>query len=713
MTEKNTSNNLLNDTTGFRKPALHYIKHGYYTDEPVKSNSWYLYWKEERDRCINGFEYNNIKITGDHYFYLNYCPIQKVDLNSVVGKRAKKVKSFPDFWDGDYNYFWVRQIAKYGILSVNETTLEEQKRIYALPDEEKLKIYEKILDSLNLIYKPVVSCENLEGGKDLIIGKARRRGFSFKNAAIATKNFYTKPHTYTMLMAYEKKYLFPGKKTIFGKVQEYINFINDNTAWTMPSDVINKQNHIKGSYIEYKKDSIPVEKGFMSEIEAVSFKDNSDSGRGADIEDIIGEEVGAWGSPGGLKDTVAAMRSSSEAGGFKTGMMTLFGTSGDIEGGTADFAEMFNNPGAWGFLEFYDIWGKFPEKIEGFFFPKHLNTEGYYDINGNSDLISAKNYELKEREKLISKGTSSSELSKRLQEEPLDSSEAFSIISVNNFPVVELKHQLEKVKALRLFETKGTPVELVYEDGVVTAKRILNRRIEPIKSYTNPPTDKRGCVVIYEEPIANAPKGYYKIGYDPIRQDKGTSLAGILVFKNDIRTYPVAEYIGRYDSPEDIDRLAMMLAEYYNTRIMHENEVTSVKNFFRRLRRLDLLSLQPDAVISKNIKKSKVARIYGCHMNEPLKDAGERYTKDWLIDIIDYDENGNPVRIIDKLYSLRLLEELIAYNRKGNFDLISCLFMCMFAIQEEALDKTYNFEESEQHSKINQLNKMIKNLYRN
>ena len=156
-----------------------------------------------------------------------------------------------------------------------------------------------------------------------------------------------------------------------------------------------------------------------------------------------------------------------------------------------------------------------------------------------------------------------------------------------------------------------------------------------------------------------------------------------------------------------------MLAELYNAEIMHENEVTHVKNYFRRIKRLSLLALQPDTVISKNIKKSKVARVYGCHMNEQLKDAGERYVKSWLLTVLDYDENDNPVRVIDRIYSIRLLEELISYYRKGNFDLVSALFMCMFQVQEEVLGKEYGEEEDTPKSrKYRQLIEMMKTNFK-
>ena len=165
-------------------------------------------------------------------------------------------------------------------------------------------------------------------------------------------------------MAYDKKYIYPGIDTFFGKCRSYINHINDATGWKQPTDFIDKQNHIRASYKQKNSDGLEVEKGLLSEIFAISFKDNPDAGRGADTYDIFGEEVGAWGVPGGLKATIAAMRSSTEAGAFKTGMITLFGTSGDINKGTVDFAEMFESPQAFNFMAFHDIWGKYYDKVE-------------------------------------------------------------------------------------------------------------------------------------------------------------------------------------------------------------------------------------------------------------------------------------------------------------------------------------------------------------
>lgn len=701
MDIKNNLGHIIN-TNVFREEALHFSKYGYYCADPEDSPSWEDYWLEQKRRCLYGYESAGVKITGDFYYYLNFFPIKKVDNSISRGNRSRKILDFPDFWDGDYNMFWIREIARNGILESIGYDKHQESIILEKPEEERNKILLDEYDRLQLYFKPYI--EDLLGGKDLIIGKSRRKGMSYKSAAIACKNFFHIPKSYTMFIAYEKKYLFPGQKTVFGKVKDNISFINKHTAWIQPSDFINKQGHIKASYKEYKNGS-EVEAGFLSEIEAVSMKDNPDSGRGADAYDIFGEEAGAWGTPGGLIDTLSAMRSSSEAGKYKVGMITLYGTSGDTLGSTVDFSNLFNRPLANNFMAFYDIWGDIPEKIEGLFIPKQLNMEGFYNDNGMSDINSAREAEKLTRKNLESKGATSTDLRKRMQEEPLNSAEAFSIISFNNLPIVELENRRNLVLSKQLYNN-GTPVDMYYEKGILNIRPLLNAK--PIISYRDVPQNIEGCPVIYKHPNPNYPKNSYAIGYDPYRQDKGTSLAGITVIDK-ITQRIAAIYIGRKSEPEDVDRIAEMFADYYSSKIMYENEVTSVKTYFKKIKRLNLLAFQPDYVISGNIKKSTVKRIYGCHMVDRLKDAGERYLKQWLLSVVDFDEDGNKIIVIDTIDDLRFLEECIAYFRKGNFDLVSASFMSLFDMEETILKgNDYENEDEEATGNVAQLLEQFK-----
>lgn len=676
----------------FREDALHFQKHGYYCADPWGSPAWYAYWTDRRNRIMNGYESCGVKITGDHYFYLNFCPIMKTE--DTKAKKSRKIRDFPDFWDGDYNYFWAREIAFHGI--VDPLGLEEEwekfTTLHVDTKEQALQL-KKYLESLHLEIK--IEPDYLRGGWNLIVGKSRRKGYSFKNAAVGAKNYITQVESLTIYGAYEKKYLI-GSKAIFPMVLAYVNFINEHTAWAMPSDYINTREQRRASYKEVRN-GVELEKGFKSELTIATFKDKADAVRGRDIRDLYFEEAGAFGTPGLLKASYAASEDCVKDGEIKTGMITIFGTSGDMEGGTADYAEMFNNPKRFSLLPMENIWED-DERIKGsvgFFHPVNWNMPGYMDEQGNSFKQQAKDMILNERARLVEHGATSTDIQQKLQEKPLSPSEAFSYTNINIFPTVELKRQRDIIISKGWQKTKAQPV-ILYRDPEthkVVSEPDMKNELNPILSLEHVGSTE-GCPVIYEYPIEGAPKGLYKIGYDPVRQDEGTSLAAIIVYKGTMMgSYSsecvVAEYIGRRETPEEVHLIAELFAELYNTQIMYENEVPDVKTYFQRRRLLHLLALQPDAVISNNVKKSSVARGYGCHMTTQLKDAGERYIKQWLTEIVDFDENNNPITRISNIYSLRLIEELLSYNKKGNFDLVSALIMCMFQVQEESLGKVY------------------------
>lgn len=692
----------------FREEAINFQKTGVYTPDPWGSPAWVSYWEEQRNRIMYGYSVGGAKITGEHYFYLNFCPISRAeDTNS---KKSRKVLDFPDFWDGDYNYFWAREIARKGVLEavLGLENVELINRIEALEPEHKESRIKGYLDELklDLVIKP----SHYSGGLNIVVGKSRRRGYSYKTASTAVRNYLTNPDSLWIMGAYESRFLFP--KGLMTMALNYINFINNHTAFVMPTDEINRANHIKASYIEYQ-DGVKKVGGFKSEIMAITFKDNPHAARGKDAYEVTIEEAGAFGTPGLLQASYRATEDTVKAGVIKTGMITVFGTSGDLEGGTADYADMYNNPEKYGMLGFENIWDN-EKNYVGFFHPANRNLEGYYDEQGNSDLIGAKEAILKERQSVLDNGGTSLDLQQMMQEKPLSPIEAFTAAGTNIFPVMELSKQLNYVKSNKLNKIKGQAVNLYRdtETGEIKAEPDLSGRLTPIDTLDGNIADKKGAVVIYESPIPGAPFGSYCIGYDPVTQDDGTSLACVVVFKKVIQgsltnNIIAAVWIGRNEDNDDNHQVVEMLAEMYNSKIMFENMSQDTKNYFRRIRKLHLLALQPDSVISKSIKKSTVNRVYGCHMTRELKSDGEKYIKSWLVREIDYDEEGNKVYPISRLYSIRLLEELINYKSVSNkFDMVSALIMCMFQREENVLqDEVY-------YTKTNNKLKKLSSLFR-
>ena len=709
----------------FRQEAIKFQKNKTYTTAPFGTPDWMEYWEEQLKRCISGYEVREEdgrihKITGHHYFYLNFTQIQIVEENGEDDESAvaEKKTQNPDFWDGDYDYFWSLEIARNGLFTKNTqvpSTPEERKEWNALQKQLRIlkkelknntkgnKEYEDLKKKRDHISKRVLyrlglkvqpHLDYLDGGYHMIVGKSRRKGYSYKDGAICANVYNTQRNAQIIIGAFEKKFLYP--KGTMGMASDYLNFLNEHTGWAKSRDYVDKVDHKKASYAE-KKNGITVEKGYQSEIFALTFKDNPDAARGKDGKIFLLEEAGAFPN---LKDSFNAIVPALGAGRFITGQIIIFGTGGDMESGTVDYADMFYNPIAYRIMPFINIWDENADNTTcGFFHPVTWNMEGFYDSQGNSDVEGATEFELERRKEKMEAASSSTIVEKHMQEFPFSPSEAFLTVSTNNFPVVELRNQLNKVRAEHLQTIKGTPVYLERKEGKVVARPDLEGKLKPIYNYKVKQDDISGCPIIYEYPVDNAPKGLYKIGFDPYQQDEGSSLAAIYVYKSiHSGTYSkniiVAEYVGRPQEADDVSRIASMLADLYNAEIMHENEVSHVKNYFRRIKRLDQLAVQPDAVISKNVKASKVARVYGMHMNEQLKDAGEKYIKDWLLQVRDYDENGNAILNLETIYSIGLLEELILYNRKGNFDRVMAFMQVMFQCQEEELGKDYSTSEN-------------------
>lgn len=99
----------LEDMDYFRPTAIHFQKTGKVTNlrPNANPNSEFGKWfKEEIRRCWEGYirKSDGEWITGDMYFFLNYCPIMqsKVKMGS---KKALRIWDFPEFWEGHYYKF--------------------------------------------------------------------------------------------------------------------------------------------------------------------------------------------------------------------------------------------------------------------------------------------------------------------------------------------------------------------------------------------------------------------------------------------------------------------------------------------------------------------------------------------------------------------------------------------------------------------------------
>ena len=625
------------NTREFSKEAQRFLRLGYYCGDPPGSAPFYEYWTEQLRRCREGYTIGDTRITGHHYFYLNFC---RIKLTEQVGERkaGTKTVSFPNFWDGDYNYFHALESA---------------------------------------------AAEGLH----LIVAKARRKGFSYKNAAIAANLYNTAKNSYTLLCAHDKKYLYP--KGIMTMVTDYMNFINEHTGWQKRRQVVDKINHKRASYLQYINKQA-IEKGYRSEVEAITFKDNPDAARGKDASLVIFEECGAFNN---LKASYLATRPCVEDGGVVTGQIVLFGTGGDMQGGTIDFESMFYNPEAYDLYAFDNIWDEGGEGSTcGFFFPSFQNKIGYMDQDGNSLEKQAKQIEEAKREQLKKEAKDANTLDKYITEYPWMPREAFLQQRGNMFPggaLIAWRNELMRTGLHTKMAVNGTLVE--------TNKGILFRpsdKVRPVMKFPHNKTDDiRGCVVIYQSPHEsgdNIPDDLYFIVHDPYASDGfGASLGAAYVIKR-INPYSkpddmiVASYVGRPDTQDEYNYNLFLLARYFNARIGFENDRGEVIPYAKRHKLLNYL--MPEAEIfdkTDGVRIRKLNRTYGTSMgSQHRKNQAEIYLRDWLKAQRGRQEDGMPKLNLHYIYDIALIDELIKYGKKGNFDRVSALLVGMFHMKD-------------------------------
>ena len=107
----------------FISSRLHYQEFGIYskvTPNSHPNSQWMKFWKEEKRRCIEGYNIGRDWIPGYLYFYWNYTPIWRVEeISQEEGstrKRAKRVFNFPDIYDSDYHWFhYIEEAEKRGM----------------------------------------------------------------------------------------------------------------------------------------------------------------------------------------------------------------------------------------------------------------------------------------------------------------------------------------------------------------------------------------------------------------------------------------------------------------------------------------------------------------------------------------------------------------------------------------------------------------------
>lgn len=446
------------DSSKFRQAAICFQKNGYYCPHPRGTTAYMKYWDEETKRCLEGFTTDDGEyVSGYYYFYLNYSPIIIVTTGES-GKRGKRVRDFPIFWDYDRAFY------------------------DAVEEAEK-------------------------HGKHLTFLKPRGVGASFKGSSMLCRNYFLIPESTSLAITEETESL--TKDGILTKAWDIVDFINEHTAWSKKAQKINTKLHKRASLV-VNNGATEIEVGYKSEIMGFSVKNNPDKGRGKRFKLAIVDEIGLVSSPIHL---FSAMRHGAEEDGTSYGLIVLQGTGGTLEADYSEMRKLFYEPEVYNFLEIENTWdeGEYG-KACGFFWPRCYNMRGFMDENGNSDYINAAKKEYATREHLVQTASDRNQIDRYVAERPMCPQESLMQTSNNIFPKKELMNHLNYIRTHKEVQGHKQVGDLIFDESgalkwehAIKPKDITSYRIKKGESI-------EGQIVIWEHPVENPPYGLYIAG---------------------------------------------------------------------------------------------------------------------------------------------------------------------------------------------------------
>ena len=645
----------------FRQAAIFFQEHGAYTLAPRGTTDYNTFWDRETDRCLNGYvAEDGDSITGYHYFYLNYCPIMKLEEVEYTDRygnkrtRRERIFGFPRFWDSDYYYF-----------------------------------------------NAIEQAEN--EGKHMAVLKCRQRGYSFKGASMLVRNYELIPGSKNFAVASEQKFLVGDG--ILTKAWQIMDFIDKHTDWSKQRLTSTRMERVSGFKV---KDELgkETEQGYLSAITGITLKNDPERLRGTRGKLVLFEEGGKFPN---LETAWRVEQPAVETDdGHAFGLLIAFGTGG-TEGGAFDgLKNMFYHPDAFNILSFPNIWDDGAENTKcGFFAPAYWNMEGddengnpkFMDKDGNSLVDKATEELINQRNKVKDGGATQQSIDRFISERPIKPQEACLELGKNIFPRKLLMDQLTRIRTNTKLKNMKHIVDLSWDgNGMVkaTEKKSGDITVYPLKNDDKP----EGSVVIWEYPVSDPPFGLYIGGCDPYDHDESftNSLGSTFIFKrvrageawNDVI---VAEYTGRPATAEEYYENVRKLLTFYNARLLFENERKGIYPYFTNKHCDYLLADQPDKIITEVFKDSRVQRRKGCHMTKQIRAYGEGLILEWLLE--EY-EPGHPN--VERVYSEPLIQELIENDGVKNVDRL--IAMCMVMIYREELYQVKAAAAKEQNKQV-------------
>lgn len=667
----------------FSHVADFYEKHRCYCLEPDDSPNAIKFWQREMDRRVKGVQaycklyikdipaylaaksdaerkalLHKVRITGDHYNYLNYGRIERApnekerkQLDKEGRFKVNTVEGFPRFWDGDYWNF---------------------------------KIDELIANN---------SC-------NLCKAKARRKGFSYKRGSQAANTINANKNVTVTLAADQMDYLTEKGATSY-MVKVNLDWYEDKTYWRRG---YLSENFDKGIELGYKKSKEGQKAfGFRSKLLSVAIGKNESAAVGKKAIETDFEEAGKCPN---LQKALDVMMSNSESGAMRIGTIRVYGTGGTKGANWEAFSNCFYNPGKNDMLPMENIWdANSRHAVCGFFFPQIWDYEPFIE-DGNSLLFASWKDDY-DKKRGAEKEKDAGEYNIYVGQRANSPNEAFTNTQENIFHSPELTNHINAIK----YDTSNHFYEdgwYILDDGrvrFVTKQECIERAIfgsDRFHEYItdvphNSKTDVHGCIREFYSPIPNDGSLYF-ISYDPYRVDKNkeevstkNSLASFQVWMRTNSKTPymgkrlVASYCGRLDTMEAVDKLVLYACLRWNCKVLYEAGTGELVTNFKKWGYRDKLLKDPSSYINRSVDGPRITG-YGIVIGDgDIKLEGMRMVRDFLYEIVGKTSDDTPIYRFNQIYDISFLLELDRFIFGRNADRLSSAIVAMFEFRKDSL----------------------------
>lgn len=667
----------------FSRVADFYEKHGCYCLEPDDSPNAVKFWQREMDRRVKGVQaycklyikdipaylaakydaerkalLHKVRITGDHYNYLNYGRIERApnekerkQLDKEGRFKVNTIEGFPRFWDGDYWNF---------------------------------KIDELIANN---------SC-------NLCKAKARRKGFSYKRGSQAANTINANKNVTVTLAADQMDYLTEKGATSY-MVKVNLDWYEDKTYWRRG---YLSENFDKGIELGYKKSKEGQKAfGFRSKLLSVAIGKNESAAVGKKAIETDFEEAGKCPN---LQKALDVMMSNSESGAMRIGTIRVYGTGGTKGANWEAFSNCFYNPGKNDMLPMENIWdANSRHAVCGFFFPQIWDYEPFIE-DGNSLLFASWKDDY-DKKRGAEKEKDAGEYNIYVGQRANSPNEAFTNTQENIFHSPELTNHINAIKYDKSnhFYEDGW---YILDDGrvrFVTKQECIERAIfgsDRFHEYItdvphNSKTDVHGCIREFYSPIPNDGSLYF-ISYDPYRVDKNkeevstkNSLASFQVWMRTNSKTPymgkrlVASYCGRLDTMEAVDKLVLYACLRWNCKVLYEAGTGELVTNFKKWGYRDKLLKDPSSYINRSVDGPRITG-YGIVIGDgDIKLEGMRMVRDFLYEIVGKTSDDTPIYRFNQIYDISFLLELDRFIFGRNADRLSSAIVAMFEFRKDSL----------------------------